>query len=369
MDSTLFEDSSTIFLVTQVGISEMRTANRMILKFFARRDENLQIVINRYKSSDSLFDEAQIIKALTRPAQLEDSRRLCRRAQNARNRHSHGHGGFRHRAIHPPYGQNSRRPARREERKKRLLQLPALRPRPRPGRHWPMARLALPLRPRVLTALTPRGTSCISCRCRRGRDRCAPPFRRSAAARAGLILRRPARLAAASSRSFLRWNSFSSCVDRRRGLPRRNPDLPRRAIAHQAAARRWPPAEPWARTARPRRRIHRLAVRPKNLHPEQEPHRVFLELQHHRFEHVEGLALVFHQRIPLRIAAQTDALLQVIHREQVILPQPVDHAQHHHPLVIAHRRRAQNLFLGLVGFGQLGKNLLAQLVPAQLPAA
>jgi len=69
MDSTLFEQFATIFLVTQVGISEMRTANRMITKFFSRRDETLQIVINRFKSSDALFDEAQIVKALTRSAQ------------------------------------------------------------------------------------------------------------------------------------------------------------------------------------------------------------------------------------------------------------------------------------------------------------
>jgi pilus assembly protein CpaE len=69
MDSLLFEDSSTIFLVTQVGISEMRTANRMIVKHFAKRDETLQIVINRHKTSDALFDEAQVNKALTRVAQ------------------------------------------------------------------------------------------------------------------------------------------------------------------------------------------------------------------------------------------------------------------------------------------------------------
>ncbi|MEI9970084.1 MAG: AAA family ATPase [Terracidiphilus sp.] len=69
MDSTLFEPSATVFLVTQVGISEMRTANRMIVKYFSRRDESLQIVINRHKSSDALFDEAQIVKALTRSAQ------------------------------------------------------------------------------------------------------------------------------------------------------------------------------------------------------------------------------------------------------------------------------------------------------------
>jgi pilus assembly protein CpaE len=69
MDSLLFEDSSTIFLVTQVGISEMRTANRMIIKYFSKRDESLQIVINRHKTSDALFDEAQVNKALTRIAQ------------------------------------------------------------------------------------------------------------------------------------------------------------------------------------------------------------------------------------------------------------------------------------------------------------
>ncbi len=69
MDSDLFEEYATIFLITQVGISEMRTANRMIAKYFAQRDETLQIVINRDKSSGALFDETQIAKALTRPAQ------------------------------------------------------------------------------------------------------------------------------------------------------------------------------------------------------------------------------------------------------------------------------------------------------------
>ena len=69
MGSTLFEPSAVIFLVTQVGVSELRNANRMISRFFAARDENLQIVLNRFKSSDLLFDEAQITKALTRPPQ------------------------------------------------------------------------------------------------------------------------------------------------------------------------------------------------------------------------------------------------------------------------------------------------------------
>jgi pilus assembly protein CpaE len=69
MDSALFEESATIFLIAQVGISELRNANRMISKYFAARGETLQIVLNRYKPSDLLFDDAQISKALTLPAQ------------------------------------------------------------------------------------------------------------------------------------------------------------------------------------------------------------------------------------------------------------------------------------------------------------
>ena len=69
MRSSLFADSATVYLISQVGISELLTANRMITKFFAARHENLQIVLNRYKSSDLLFDDSQIVKALTRPAQ------------------------------------------------------------------------------------------------------------------------------------------------------------------------------------------------------------------------------------------------------------------------------------------------------------
>ncbi len=35
MSSTLFAESATVYLITQVGISELLTANRMITKFFA----------------------------------------------------------------------------------------------------------------------------------------------------------------------------------------------------------------------------------------------------------------------------------------------------------------------------------------------
>ncbi len=84
MGSANIGESTTVYLITQVGISEMRNANRMILKHFVNRDESLQIVINRFKSSDALFDETQINKALTRPAQwkIPDDYAAARRTRN-----------------------------------------------------------------------------------------------------------------------------------------------------------------------------------------------------------------------------------------------------------------------------------------------
>src|ERR1700674_1093898 len=48
----------------------------------------------------------------------------------------------------------------------------------------------------------------------------------------------------------------------------------------------------------------------------------------HRLEQLEALALVFLQRVALAVAAQADALLQVIEGEQVVLPGDVDGVQH-----------------------------------------
>jgi pilus assembly protein CpaE len=84
MDSGLFQPSSIVYLVTQVGITEMRNTNRLMLKYFMRRESNLQLVINRYKSSDLVFDETQIAKALTRPPdwKIPDDYAAARRTRN-----------------------------------------------------------------------------------------------------------------------------------------------------------------------------------------------------------------------------------------------------------------------------------------------
>ncbi|MGA3130252.1 MAG: hypothetical protein ABSD59_05590 [Terracidiphilus sp.] len=69
LGTALFDRSAVVYLVAQVGITELLNANRMITKFFFTRKETLQIVLNRFKPSDLLFDESKITEALTRPAQ------------------------------------------------------------------------------------------------------------------------------------------------------------------------------------------------------------------------------------------------------------------------------------------------------------
>lgn len=83
MDSSLFDESSTVFLITQVGISELRNANRFISQYFGLRGRSLQIVLNRYTANMLLFDDAQITKALTRPAhwKIPDDYSTARRTQ------------------------------------------------------------------------------------------------------------------------------------------------------------------------------------------------------------------------------------------------------------------------------------------------
>jgi pilus assembly protein CpaE len=84
LNSALFDESSIVYLITQVGISELRNANRMISQFFPRRTDNLQIVLNRYKPATMLFDDKHIEKALTRPAhwKIPDDYQSARRTQN-----------------------------------------------------------------------------------------------------------------------------------------------------------------------------------------------------------------------------------------------------------------------------------------------
>jgi pilus assembly protein CpaE len=64
---TLIEDSSIVYLVVQVGISELRNANRLISTSLNSNRTKIEIVLNRYTSRTLGIDEASIAKALTMP--------------------------------------------------------------------------------------------------------------------------------------------------------------------------------------------------------------------------------------------------------------------------------------------------------------
>lgn len=84
IESKLFDESSTVYLITQVGISELRNSNRMITRYFSLRSRSLQVVINRYTPKSLLFDDSQITKALTRTAnwKIPDDYATARRTES-----------------------------------------------------------------------------------------------------------------------------------------------------------------------------------------------------------------------------------------------------------------------------------------------
>jgi len=67
--TAVLKESTTIYLVTQAGIPELRNSNRLIQQFFQGASPRLEIVINRYEPRSLGVAEEHITKALTRPAQ------------------------------------------------------------------------------------------------------------------------------------------------------------------------------------------------------------------------------------------------------------------------------------------------------------
>jgi len=65
----LFDESATIYLVTQVGLAELRNSNRLISRLSAAGSPKLEIVINRYDPLKLEIAEEQITEALTKSAE------------------------------------------------------------------------------------------------------------------------------------------------------------------------------------------------------------------------------------------------------------------------------------------------------------
>ncbi len=85
MYEALVEIASTVYLVTQVSVAELRNSNRFVARYFnGREDEKLEIVLNRYLARNVEIDDAAITKALTKPAKwkIPNDFVAVRRAQN-----------------------------------------------------------------------------------------------------------------------------------------------------------------------------------------------------------------------------------------------------------------------------------------------
>lgn len=83
-NTSLFDQASVIYLITQVSIPELRNSNRLVSEFFIKSASKLEIVLNRYTPRSLGVDEEHITKALTRPAtwRVPNDYATARRTQN-----------------------------------------------------------------------------------------------------------------------------------------------------------------------------------------------------------------------------------------------------------------------------------------------
>jgi pilus assembly protein CpaE len=84
LDTGFFDLVSTIFLVTQVGIGELRNSNRLITECLQNYSEKVEVVLNRYSANTFGLDDNAIEGALTRPARwrIPNDYGAVRRMQN-----------------------------------------------------------------------------------------------------------------------------------------------------------------------------------------------------------------------------------------------------------------------------------------------
>ncbi len=79
-----FAGLATFYLVTQLGIPELRNANRLIRQLPAEKGPALEVVVNRFDSGSQGIDEGHVEKALTRPIRwkIPNDYAAVRRMQN-----------------------------------------------------------------------------------------------------------------------------------------------------------------------------------------------------------------------------------------------------------------------------------------------
>jgi pilus assembly protein CpaE len=80
----VFDRSATIYLITQVGVAELRNSNRLIARLTTGGGPKLEVVLNRYDPRNLEIAEEQIAKALTRQPdwKIPNNYAAVRRMQN-----------------------------------------------------------------------------------------------------------------------------------------------------------------------------------------------------------------------------------------------------------------------------------------------
>jgi pilus assembly protein CpaE len=80
----LFGPGSVVYLVLQVGVSELRNANRLISELLKASGAKVEVVLNRFTGRTLAIDEASITKALTVPVawKVPGDYTAARNAQN-----------------------------------------------------------------------------------------------------------------------------------------------------------------------------------------------------------------------------------------------------------------------------------------------
>ena len=79
-----FKNASTIYLLTQLGVPELRNSNRLISQFFPGEISKLEIVLNRYERRSWILTDDRIAKTLSRPARwkIPNDYQAVRKMQN-----------------------------------------------------------------------------------------------------------------------------------------------------------------------------------------------------------------------------------------------------------------------------------------------
>jgi pilus assembly protein CpaE len=82
--TNLFDESANIFLVTQIGIPELRNSNRLITKLSSEGGPKLEIIVNRFDPFNTEIDENHLKRALTRAPdwKIPNNYAAVRRMQN-----------------------------------------------------------------------------------------------------------------------------------------------------------------------------------------------------------------------------------------------------------------------------------------------